>query len=101
MTVARGISLTFEDDEACARYFSSISKAHEAMPFKGLTSIEQDWHTPHELYEHRYTLWHALCFSKPYRYRAWRSKLHRDGTMFEDSFITGINLKVGDWVWGR
>lgn len=58
----------------------------------GDIEVEEDWHTPHELYQHRYELYRALVFSSPYRLRAWRSKLHADGTMFDDSFIVGINL---------
>lgn len=58
-------------------------------------SVEQDWHTPHELYEHRYTLFRALVFSHPFRYMSWKSKQHHDGTMFDDSFIVGVNLPDG------
>jgi hypothetical protein len=57
-------------------------------------SIVKDWHTPHELYEHRYTLFRALVFGT-HRLRSWRSLQHHDGSMFKDSFIVGINLLEG------
>lgn len=53
-------------------------------------------HTFGELYEHRYLLWIALCRMVYLHYPVWRSKLHADGTMFEDSFVLGIGKKEGE-----
>jgi hypothetical protein len=62
--------------------------------FKMVKSVEMDYHTPHELYQHRYELFRALVFGTN-RLRSWMSKLHADGTMFEDSFIVGMYLPTG------
>lgn len=31
--------------------------------------------------------------------KAWKSKLHDDGTMYEDYFIVGITTKEGDYTY--
>lgn len=57
------------------------------------------YHTFDELYDHRFTLFIALCRvllekavpGEPYLNGGiWRSKLHRDGTMFDGWFVMGI-----------
>lgn len=51
------------------------------------------YHTFNELYEHRHILFlHVLISSGD---KAWRSKLHSDGTMFDGWFIAGLNTKMG------
>lgn len=56
------------------------------------------YHTFDELYEHRHTLFIALCRELAAA-RAinpvWRSRLHADGTMFPDWFIMGIYEERG------
>ncbi len=47
------------------------------------------YHTFNELYRHRGTLFIALCAFFPGM--AWKSKLHDDGTMFDNMFIVGIS----------
>lgn len=51
------------------------------------------YHTFGELYEHRYMLFLHILRQNPER--AWRSDLHDDGTMFDDSFIAGLETKNG------
>ena len=59
-----------------------------------------EYHTTQELYEHRYALWRALTryfdnYITPLvtdRIQCWKSKLHADGTMFDDSFIVGMTI---------
>ena len=51
------------------------------------------YHTWDELYEHRITLWIALCNKiSEYEFEkcVWRSKLHSDETSFDGWFILGI-----------
>lgn len=55
--------------------------------------ITDGYHTIPELYEHRRVLFQALCNQD--RENSWKSKLHDDGTMFEDYFIVGINTSEG------
>ncbi len=55
--------------------------------------ISDGYHTFRELYDHRHALFIALC--RQHRNRAWRAELHADGTMYDDSFIMGLNTKPG------
>lgn len=53
------------------------------------------YHTFDELYEHRHTLWIALCRTwdtdnESYTHRPWRSKIHSDGSKYEGWFLLGI-----------
>ncbi len=56
------------------------------------------YHTFDELYEHRITLFIALCRHIVERgmFLVWKSKLHNDGTSFDGWFILGINKKKGE-----
>lgn len=66
------------------------------------------YHTFDDLYDHRITLYIALCHSltiKPYhmndwRYRkdVWRTKVHSDGSTWDGWFILGINKKSGNQI---
>lgn len=51
------------------------------------------YHTFNELYDHRAKLFSVIvrCFKD----RAWKSKLHYDGTMYEGMFIVGIETPQG------
>lgn len=59
------------------------------------------YHTFNELYDHRITLFIALCrvvrSRVPYESRTpvWRSKLHSDGTAIEGWYVLGIGTKPG------
>lgn len=50
-------------------------------------------HTFDELYRHRCILFAALINANPDV--SWKSKLHSDGTMFDNYFIVGINTFGG------
>lgn len=58
-------------------------------------NISDEWHTFGELYYHRMILF--LTIQKAYSERSWKSKQHHDGTMFDDSFIVGINTDEGQY----
>lgn len=51
------------------------------------------YHTFNELYDHRAKLFSVIvrCFKD----RAWKSKLHHDGTMYEGMFVVGIETPQG------
>lgn len=51
------------------------------------------YHTFNELYEHRHILF--LYVLKASGDRAWRSRLHSDGTMINDWFIAGLETQSG------
>ena len=57
-------------------------------------------HTFRELYEHRYTLFIALCkaLAQSKTKFIWRSKMHSDGSMLRDSFVLGINKEFGEQI---
>lgn len=67
------------------------------------------YHTFDELYEHRISLFIALCYmlnefdfyygvSKKSDLCVWRSKLHADDKMYEDWFIMGIGQHKGSQI---
>ncbi|MGL5099780.1 MAG: hypothetical protein ACRC6B_07110 [Fusobacteriaceae bacterium] len=55
--------------------------------------VSDGYHTFKELYRHRIILFAWLCNSN--KDKAWKSKLHHDGTMYKDYFIVGIDTKFG------
>jgi hypothetical protein len=63
--------------------------------------IRDGYHSFGELYEHRITLFIALCKamrSDITEGQIWRSKLHSDGTSFPGWFILGIWEAEGDQI---
>lgn len=67
------------------------------------TSIEvsDGHHTMREVYDHRYVIFMTLLrmlrdFEFPSQ--IWKSKLHSDGTMFDNSFICGIGETAGHQI---
>ena len=70
-------------------------------------SVSDGYHTFDELYEHRNRLFLALVkmydnYLTPLRceVKCWKSKLHDDGTMFEDFFILGMTITKPNPVFG-
>lgn len=57
--------------------------------------ISDKWHTFDELYYHRMILTYLVL--KTYPDLSWKSKQHHDGTMFDGSFIVGINTPEGQY----
>ena len=57
--------------------------------------ISDKWHTFGDLYYHRMILTYIVL--KNYPNLSWKSKQHHDGTMFDDSFIVGINTTEGQY----
>lgn len=55
--------------------------------------ISDGYHTFNELYDHRAKLFSVIC--NTYKSRAWKSKLHDDGSMYDGMFIVGINTPKG------
>ena len=54
-------------------------------------------HSFNDLYWHRMVLFAYICNSN--RERAWKSKLHHDGTMYDDYFIVGIQTPEGQFTY--
>ena len=57
--------------------------------------VSDNWHTFGELYYHRMIL--TLCLASLLSDYSWKSKLHHDGTMFDDSFIVGFDTPEGQY----
>lgn len=67
-----------------------INKEIESLTNKG--DVSDGYHTFDELYEHRMQLFALIINTPQYNKKAWKSKLHADGTMYDDYFIVGITL---------
>ena len=57
--------------------------------------ISDGYHTFNELYHHRAVLFSVICNQN--KDIAWKSKLHSDGTMYDEMFIVGINTPEGQY----
>ena len=65
----------------------------EAPELKIDENTSDGYHTFKELYHHRAVLFSVICRMFPEK--AWRSKYHSDGSMFDGMFIVGINTPDG------
>ena len=59
--------------------------------------ISDGYHTFGELYHHRAILFSIIC--NTYKDRAWKSKLHDDGTMYDEMFIVGVETSEGQYTY--
>ena len=69
----------------------TVADLIEPQPIDGNTS--DGYHTFDELYHHRAVLFSVIV--ENFATRAWKSKLHADGTMYEGMFIVGIETPDG------
>ncbi len=63
--------------------------------------IRDGYHSFNELYEHRITLYIALCRALKDKEDVgiiWRSKTHSDGTEWEGWFVLGIGVTEGEQI---
>ena len=74
-----------------AQAFDRLADLIEPQPIDGNTS--DGYHTFDELYYHRAVLFSVIV--ENFSTRAWKSKLHADGTMYEGMFIVGIETPDG------
>lgn len=59
--------------------------------------ISDGYHSFNELYQHRCILFSIVC--NTYSDAAWKSKLHSDGTMYDNYFIVGVTTPEGDYTY--
>ena len=87
------ISCEYDKDGLCIQHWGNdalaLLKAQE--PITGETS--DGYHTFNELYHHRAVLFSVIVANYPDR--AWKSKKHHDGTMYDNMFIVGIDTPDG------
>lgn len=67
----------------------------EIINNRKIETISDGYHTFDELYFHRMILFSIICNQN--KEKAWKSKLHYDGTMFENYFIIGVNTPEGQY----
>jgi hypothetical protein len=60
-------------------------------------NISDGYHTFDELYYHRMILFAVICNQN--KNVAWKSRLHDDGTMFENYFIVGVSTPKGQFTY--
>lgn len=90
------------------RAYMSIQNIVAGRPIAHDGETSDGYHTFHELYRHRYVLFVAIARAeaehlvtslgvseKKAAEKVWCSLLHDDGTMFDDSFIVGMQLPTG------
>ena len=63
------------------------------IPEGGIGNLSDGYHTFNELYHHRAILFSVICNSMPDK--AWKSRLHDTGDMFDGMFIVGIETPEG------
>lgn len=97
---------------ACASYFVDLRKVKKWCSLENLEDLiaqadkaerlqkqldtgdlSDGYHTFNELYYHRMCLFSIIV--KQHKDLAWKSKLHSDGTMFDNYFIVGIDTPNG------
>lgn len=75
----------------CIGVVERLADLIEPQLIDGETS--DGYHTFNELYHHRAVLFSVIVSS--FSDRAWKSKLHADGTMYDGMFIVGIKTPDG------
>ena len=72
----------------------SLPRANvKEIPETGIGDLSDGYHTFNELYHHRAILFSVICNMMPDK--AWKSKLHDTGDMFDNMFIVGIETPNG------
>lgn len=83
--------------ETCCSQRSTVMTAAQAIEATlGATvtgETSDGYHTFNELYHHRAVLFSVIV--RDHRALAWKSRLHNDGTMYDDMFIVGIDTPSG------
>lgn len=73
-------------------YSFNLKNFKEQLTNIEIGDVSDGYHTFNELYHHRAVLFSIIC-NQNARY-AWKSKLHSDGTMYDNMFIVGMNLPI-------
>lgn len=63
------------------------------VPNTGIGDVSDGYHTFNELYHHRAVLFSVICNLMPEK--AWKSKYHDTGDMYDGMFIVGIETPEG------
>lgn len=74
-------------------YACAIDIVNKLAEENNMGEISDGYHTFNELYHHRAVLFSVICNSN--KEKAWKSKLHDTGDMYEGMFIVGIETPEG------
>ena len=95
ISIAKKIKVdSYEKDDAINGVLQIIDE-QPTVEINGNTS--DGYHTFNELYHHRAILFAVICNAN--KDKAWKSKKHSDGTMYDGMFIVGINTPHGDYTY--
>lgn len=83
------------DDEFYNVLMELINEHFELVDKLRTGEISDGYHTFNELYHHRAVLFSVICNQN--KDIAWKSKLHSDGTMYDEMFIVGITTPQGQY----
>lgn len=72
--------------------FFNLKKFKDIFNSFDIGDVSDGYHTFNELYHHRAVLFSIIC-NQNARF-AWKSKLHSDGTMYDNMFVVGMNLPM-------
>lgn len=82
--------------------------AKKCISTEGIGGCDCDgYHTFDELYEHRITLWIALCKMRcnvedangsPFFEDVWKTKTHSDGSVMKGWFVLGVGTEAGEQI---
>lgn len=92
--LARALGIRLDDytpEGSHSKILRGLADLIEPCPIYGETS--DGYHTFNELYHHRAVLFSVIVAT--FGERAWKSKLHADGTMYDGMFIVGIETPDG------
>lgn len=78
-------------------YGDEYTPGNEDDDNKDMGEVSDGNHTFNELYEHRTTLFSIILNQN--KDKGWKSKLHDDGTMFDNYFIAGITTPEGEYTY--
>jgi hypothetical protein len=79
-------------------YDDHSNKKHRyVFDVNSIGEVNDGSHSFDELYWHRMMLFAVICNS--HKDKAWKSRLHHDGTMYDDYFIVGIETPEGQYTY--
>lgn len=77
---------------------SNIFNVKEHHPEIETDFVSDGYHTFRELYDHRITLYIALCKMLSKVKNVWITKKHSDGSIWDGWFLLGINTESGSQI---
>lgn len=89
------ISFCEEEKYDYEKDFNEYIQEYEKANAIDTNNISDGAHTFGELYDHRAKLFSVICNQDFICEKAWKSKLHSDGSMYENYFIVGIDTPKG------